>query len=506
MVQMRALAAAMVAGLAFGSPALAGKANDTLNLLMLRETDFVDRIHTNSRESQVFSSLIYDTLIYADPQSGKFSGLLAKSWTWVDPTTVDFELREGVKFHNGEAFDAEDVVQTIAFVINPANKLRQQEADFGNIVGAEKLGPLKVRVKLRKPDALVEYLFANRLLIWPNEYTAANGAQIHGSKPVGTGPYTMTSLQPGKSYALKRYNAAITGPRPKPAIANIAVRVVGDVQTQVAELTVGNENLSFDIPAELAESMKGNPKVSVAYGGSTRYTFLSLDAAGRSGGTPLKNLKVRQAIAYAIDRPAITQHLAGGGSQPLNAQCNAAQEMCLQDVTGYGYDPARAKQLLAEAGYPQGFEVSLLSSTDLKTIGEAVQGYLAAVGIKAKYELFTLPAWRNKFLKGESTISLLGWGGGSGGFGTDYALRIFYDQNDADYARDNDLTTLMNKAAQSIDKNERPKLYRELLTRINAQAYTVPLFGNGAVYVMSSDLAFTPPRLDSPDLTWARWK
>jgi peptide/nickel transport system substrate-binding protein len=488
-----------------GADAMAGKADDTLNLVMARETDSIDRIHTNSRESQIFSTIIYDTLIYGDPQSGRFNGLLATTWKWVDDTTLEFELKPGVKFHNGEAFDADDVVFTTEFVTNPANKLRQQEADFGNIRSIEKLGPQKVRIVFKKPDPMALYLFANRLIMWPNEYTASQGHQIQSTKSIGTGPYTLQNMTAGKSYRLARNDSYAGGPRPKAAIKNISARVIGEVQTQMAEFMIGQNDLSFDIPAELAESLTNNPQVAVAYGGSTRYTFLSLNAAGRGADTPLTNVKVRQAISHAIDRKKIADELARGGSIAINAQCNPAQESCAQDIPGYGFDPQRAKQLLAEAGYPNGFEIGFQSSADLKTIGTAIQGYLGAVGIRAKYETFTLPAWRKNFLDGESAMSVLGWGGG-GGFGTDYALGIFFDQGNADYARDAALTDKMKAASAIMDTKARGQSYREILTRINEQAYTVPLFGNGSVYVMSKDLNFTPPKLDSPDLTYARWK
>ena len=494
-----------VSGTLAGSEAMAGKADDTLNLVMARETDSVDRIHTNSRESQIFSTVIYDSLIYGDPQSGKFSGLLATAWRWIDDTTLELDLKPGVKFHNGETFDADDVVYTTNFVMDPANKLRQQEADFGNFKSVEKLGPQKVRISFKKPDPMALYLFANRLIIWPNEYTASQGHQIHANKPIGTGPYSLQNLSAGKNYRLVRNETYVGGPRPKAAIKNINARVIAEAQTQMAEFMVGQNDLSFDIPAELAESLTSNPQVAVAYGGSTRYTFLSLNAAGRGGDTPLKNVKVRQAISHAINRKIIADELARGGSIAINAQCNPAQESCAQDIPGYGFDPQRAKQLLAEAGYPNGFEIGFQSSADLKTIGTAIQGYLGAVGIRAKYETFTLPAWRKNFLDGESAISLLGWGGG-GGFGTDYALGIFFDQGTADYARDTNLTEKMKAASAMMDAKIRGQAYRDILTIINEQAYTVPLFGNGMVYVMSKELNYTPPKLDSPDLTWARWK
>ena len=101
-------ALALALGLALASgQATAGKRNNTLEFAFQRETDFVDRIHTDSRESATLSSAIYDTLLYQDPATGQATGLLAKSWIWKDDRTIDLDLREGVKFHNGDAFDAD---------------------------------------------------------------------------------------------------------------------------------------------------------------------------------------------------------------------------------------------------------------------------------------------------------------------------------------------------------------------------------------------------------------
>ena len=141
-----------VLALASGVPALAGPADDTLNVAMARETDFVDRIHTNSRESSLLSSLLYDTLLYVEPETSEIVGLLATSWSWVDELTLEFRLREGVTFHNGEPFNADDVVYTVEFVADPAKGRGQATDLLGSIVllalGIFAGGILHVRVLL----------------------------------------------------------------------------------------------------------------------------------------------------------------------------------------------------------------------------------------------------------------------------------------------------------------------------------------------------------------------
>ncbi len=485
--------------------ALAGPKDDTLNIGMLRETDYLDRLHANARETQLLSAILYDTLIYGDPQTREFKPGLATSWTQVDPTTIDFDLRQGVKFHNGETFDADDVVFTFKLVMDPASKLLQQVADFGNYASVEKLGDYKVRLKLNEPDPTVLNIIASRLIIFPNEYTQKSGHEAHRTAPVGTGPYALKSLTAGKSYVFSRYAGYVPAGRPAASIANLNFRVIPQVQTQLAEFMVGGLELSFDFDADSAKMAATTPNVKVSYGGSTRYTWISLDAAGRSGDTPLKNVDVRRAVAMAIDRKQIAEQLIGNGAPVLKGQCNPNQTLCLDEPLGsMPFDPAKARDLLKAAGYPDGFRIALESSEDLRSLGEAVQGQLSKVGIRADYSTATLPAWRTRYLNGNSSMSLLGWGGG-GGLDVDYAIATFFNGSATDYARDPEVTRLVNEGRTTLDTDARKSVYRKLLTLLNEKAYSVPLFGNVSIYVTSSSLNFPPPKIDSPDLTWAKW-
>jgi peptide/nickel transport system substrate-binding protein len=241
------------------------------------------------------------------------------------------------------------------------------------------------------------------------------------------------------------------------------------------------------------------------FGGSTRQTFISMDAAGRSGDTPLKNAEVRRAIAMAINRNAIAEQLIGNGARVLNAQCNLNQTFCLgETLSAPVYDARKAKEMLAAAGYPNGFRIAFESSEDLRQIGEAIQGSLAQIGVRADYSTATLPAWRSRYLQGASTMSVLGWGG-AGGLDVDYALATFYNGSETDYARDPEITGLIAEGRKTADSEARKAIYRKALTLINERAYSVPLFGNVAAYVMAKELDFQPPKVDSPDLTWAKW-
>lgn len=499
-------AIALALGLALApADATAGKRNDTLEFAFQRETDFVDRIHTDSRESATLSSAIYDTLLYQDPATGQATGLLAKSWTWKDDRTIELDLREGVKFHNGDAFDADDVVYTVKFVIDPENKLRQQESAFLFVKDVEKLASHRVRLTLVRPEPVAEFLLAARFLVWPAKHTAAQGHMSHATRPVGTGPYRAREVAPGKGIALQAFDGYFAGPKPKARIANVSIRIVPDLQTQVAELMAGRLDFAQDMPPDQAENLKLNPQLKVLFGDTIRITFLSLDAAQRAGDSPLKDERVRRAIAHAIDRDAIANRLIGGGAKALAAQCHPAMNHCVQDLPKVAYDPALAKKLLADAGQANGVSLTLAASVDLKTVAEAIQGYLTAVGVRTRIETAPLPTWRGNFLKGQSQMSVLGWGGG-GIYDVASALPVFFDMGNADYARDQEVADWVKLASSTSDQARRAQVYRQALTRIAERTYTVPLYTNTVNYVMSSEVDYAPTRVDVPVLSQIGWK
>lgn len=491
-------------GLLLASDALAGKRSNTLEFAFQRETDFVDRIHTDSRESATLSSAIYDTLLYQDPATGQVTGLLAKSWTWVDERTLDLDLREGVKFHNGDAFDADDVVYTVGFVIDPQNRLRQQESSFLFVKAVEKRGPHKVRLTLSRAEPVAEFQLAARFLMWPAKYTQAQGHMIHATKPIGTGPYRAREVAPGRGITLTAFEGYFDGPKPKAKIPTVNIRIIPDLQTQVAELMAGRLDFAQDMPPDQAENLRVNPALRVLYGDTIRITFVSFDAAQRAGESALKDDRVRRAIAHAIDREAIASRLIGGGSKALLAQCHPAMNHCVQDLPRTPYDPAKARELLSQAGQT-GLTLSFAASVDLKTVAEAIQGNLAQVGIRTRIETAPLPTWRRNFLDGKSQMSVLSWGGG-GIYDASAALPVFFDMGNADYARDAEVADWIKQAGSTMDQARRAQLFRQALGRIAEKVYTVPLYTNTANYVMSAEVDYTPTRVDLPVLSQIGWK
>lgn len=488
------------------SPVLASPQDDTLRVAVARETDFVDSIHTSSADSDLFSTIIYDTLIYADRATGEYLPALASAWSWIDDTTLEFTLRQGITFHNGEAFDADDVVFTFEQLMDMTNNFRQQRQDFGNISGVEKIDDFTVRVTLSEPEPTFENTLASRINIWPNEYTEANGGHlIHSTAPVGTGPYMLDFMQMGSRYTLQRNDDYFAAVRPAPTIGSIEVRVIPEIQTQIAELISGGIDLSFSLTPSDASALEGMPGITVQSGAATRMFFLSMDTSDE-GDNPLADVDVRRAISHAINKPEMVASLISPNAAVLATNCNPAADFCVTDIEPvYEFDVETARVLMAEAGYADGFSIDLMAEASLRPIGEALQGYLSAIGISVNLDTMPLPAWRERYINGDSQMSIVGWGAGVTSRDISNTLGIFFNGSSTDYVQDPELIEWTRTALRETDPSVRTVLYRQVLTRINEEAYVLPLYGMVATYVSSEALDFDAPVIDFPDLSLASW-
>src|SRR3954471_9020210 len=187
----------------FAAPALAGKADNTIRFAYDQAPESVDPFFNNVRIGVIIGQHVWDTLVYRDPSTGEYKGQLASAWRQVDDKTIEFDLRQGVKFHNGDEFDADDVVYTMNFVSKPENKVVTQ-ANVSWIDHAEKLDKHKVRIVTKQVfPAAIEYL-AGPVVIHPHAYYEKVGPKGQNEKPVGSGPYKVTSHVIGKSITLER--------------------------------------------------------------------------------------------------------------------------------------------------------------------------------------------------------------------------------------------------------------------------------------------------------------
>lgn len=485
--------------LALGSGgAQAGKEDDTLNVGFDAEAATLDNYRVASRQGLIIARHLFDNLLYKDLDTNTIVPALAKSYRFVDELTMEFELRRGVTFHNGEAFDADDVVYTFNMVTREDYGTRYRiVVDW--IKSAEKIDQYGVRLHMTKPYALALEMLAGPLPIYPNEYFESVGADEFGVAPIGTGPYKLADITLGTRWVLEAFDGHYAeSPKGQPAIGKIDIRVLPEPNVQYAELLTGKLDWIWRVPPDQAEKLAQNPGVSVLSAPIMRIGYIHFNVNAGTQDLPVRKKKVRQAIQHAINRQGIADAFIGGSAKVVHTACNPAQFGCMQDVVKYDYDPDKARALLAEAGYPEGFETELLVVAPRQQ-AESLAADLAEVGIKVRLNEQQYAAAADKWRAGEASMTFSNWG--SYGIG-DMALITsnFFGGGVDDLVQDPQLSEWLNIGDTATDPEVRRENYAKALKAIAENAYWMSMWNFNVNYAISSDLKFTP----HPD-EFARW-
>ena len=491
------LCAGMALAIAAGG-AHAGKEDDTLRVAFSAEAATLDNYKIASREGLILARHLFDNLLYKDLDTNTIVPALAKSYRFVDDLTMEFELRQGVKFHNGEAFDADDVVYTLNMVVREDYGTRYRiVVDW--IKSVEKINRYTVRIHMAKPYALALEMLAGPLPIYPKDYFESVGVNKFGVAPIGTGPYKLTDVTPGTRWVLEAYDDHYdSSPKGRPAIGTIDIRVLPEPNIQYAELLTGKLDWIWRVPPDQAGKLEQSPKVSVLSAPIMRIGYIHFNVNAGTEDFPTRKKKVRQAILHAIDRQGIADAFVGGASKVVHTACNPTQFGCTQDVVKYDHDPGKARALLAEAGYPDGFETELVVVAP-RPQAEAVAADLAKVGIKVRLNEQQYAAAADKWRAGKSVMIFSNWG--SYGIG-DMALITsnFFGGGVDDLVQDAQLSQWLNTGDTATDAGVRKENYAKALKTIAENAYWMSMWNFNVNYATNSELNFTP----HPD-EFARW-
>lgn len=500
-----ATVAAVFAALCSPVPASAQKAADTLRLAFRDSVPNIDPYFNSQRTGLILSHTFNDMLVYRDPVSFEIKPLLATEWKIVDNTTLDFTLRQGVKFHDGSPFTADDVVYTINTVSNPDAKT-STPSNYSWIDKAEKTGEFSVRLTMKRPTPAALEFLALVVPIWPKAYRERVGADAFSKAPIGAGPYKVTKVEPSVSVEFERFDGYYDSPKGKPAIKKITTRHLGDPATELTELLAQKVDWIWNLNPDQMTNVDKIPFLQTTRKETMRVGYMQIDAAGRTGAdNPLTKQKVRQAIIHAIDRQTIADKLVTGGSRVPPAPCFPSQFGCDGDAAvKYEYNPAKAKALLAEAGYPNGFETELVSYI-LPQWEASIQSYLGAVGIKARLTHVQVAAGIQRSQEGKNPLYLGSWGSYSVNDVASFLPQFFVFGNE-DYARDPELRKWVEEGGSSNDKEIRTLAYGKAIKRVTEQAYFVPMHTYVSTFAFSKTLDFTPYADELPRFFLAKWK
>lgn len=451
----------------------------------------------NEGLTNLFSYQVHDTLVRRDKQLQIVSGLAA-AWEPVNSTTWRFTLRKGVSFHDGSRFTADDVV----FSIDRAQHAFSQIRQYANLLGKpRKVDEFTVELVQDRPNPiLLEHATTVFIMsrAWSLKHKAERPLDFKSKEESyaarnanGTGPWMLVSREPDVRTVLRR-NPHWWGGHDGNVTEIVYLPLRSDA-TRVAALLSGQVDLVLDPPPQDLQRLRASAGIKVVDGMENRVVFFGFDQhrdellySNVKGKNPFKDRRVRLAVYQSIDIEAIRAKTMRGGALPTGSIMPSPLASNPEAERRAPYDPGRARQLLSEAGYPNGFEVGLDCPNNRyisdQEICQAVAAMLARVGIRVKLTTMPRATYFPKLEKLETSFYMLGWGGAITDAQTTLSpvLRSFdkpSGQGSFNYGRyaNPKLDRLIDAAAEEMNAGRRRELIREALAEHNEQIYHVPL-------------------------------
>lgn len=453
---------------------------DTLVVANAMETKSLDPQNANDGSSTRAGMAIYDRLVERSEDMKLVPGL-AENWENKDANTWIFNLRKGVKFHNGEELKASDV----KFTLERQKKSSRVGFLVSSIDTVETDGDYKVIIKTKEPFApLLSNLAHNGSAIL-NEKAVKAAGEDYGQKPVGTGPFKLTQWVAGDKMVLERFDEYFGG---KAGVKNLIFKTVPEASSRTIGLETGEIDISVDIEPVDKEKIKSNSKLKMEQTPTLGYTNIWLNNAKK----PFDNKLVRQAINYAINKEAIINSVLYGVGEKANTVLAPLVFGYNKDIKGYEYNVQKAKELLAQAGYANGFECKLWVSSSTSQIGEVIQAQLKEVGINVKIESLETSAGLEKTGKGEHDMYIGGWTTVTAD--PDYGLYPTYHSSqkgpagNRSFYGNTEVDKLLDLGRKTIDEQERIKIYKEAQKLIVEDAADVQLYFPGRIVGMQKNI------------------
>ena len=419
---------------------------------------------------------IHDALVKPMP-AGLNTPCLAESWTVSkDGLTYEFVLRKNTKFHNGDPVTAEDVKFSFDRYRGSAAKLLKDKVKEVQVVA-----PNRARFVLKEPwpDFMAFYGTSATGAGWivPKKYVEKVGDDGFKKAPVGAGPFKLVSFNPGIELVLEAFDGYW---RKTPGVKRLVMRSIPDESTRAAALKAGEVDIAYLFGGTLAEELRRTPGLKVV--GPVVYGVYWLDFLDQwEPKSPWHDRRVRLAASLAMDRQTINQIEMLGMGRPTGSFVPPEFDFALK-IDPPPYDPKRAKQLMVEAGYPNGFEAGDLTPLPPYTaLGETVANYLQAIGVKSRVRTMEraayLSAWREKKLHG----LLIGATGAAGNAAA--RLEPFVTTGGLfAYGSAPDLEDLYVRQARELDRKQREALLHQLQKAVADRVLTAPIFQQAFIW------------------------
>ncbi len=476
-----------------GSVVKANAAKDTLIIAQSADITTLDSTQATQIVNMNLFWNIYDALVTWDPVDiGKLVPQLAVSWKNIDPVTWQLKLRQGVKFHNGEPFNAESVKFSVERFITKG--IHQVYSGFATIERAEIVDPYTVNIITKKPDPLLVKRFAaygGQML--PPKYIKEVGWKTFGIKPVGTGPFKFVEWIRDDHITLVANEDYWKGPS---KIKKVIWRPIPENFARVAALMEGEVHIATKVIPDHLPLIEKAKNCRIEHSLSNLVTVYWFNI---SKGGPLANKKVRQALNYAVDKDKIINELFGGYAIPIASEIPNTDFGYNPNIKPYPYDPEKAKKLLAEAGYPEGFEFDIQSGSGIhlndKQLTEAVAAMYQEIGLRPRIGVLE-PATRMQLLRNQTFPGLLLADPGSTTYDMDgivwrlhgpggLAHKIWPGNYEGTH-----FYKIMEEARNSLDQEKREKIYHEAAQIMHDEANAVFLYQGETIDGVSNEINY----------------
>lgn len=515
---IRAAAFALTFGLA-----VSGQATE-LKIALASEPTSLDPHYHQATPNDSMASQIFESLVNHDAKMNLVPRL-ASSWKSVDDTTWKLDLRQGVKFSNGQPLTAQDVIFTFCRVAHNeqavASSFPGMVAQFASVNAPD---DHTLIIKTHKPYPLLPNDLTGLGILWsgivkhgPIAFNPGSQCGVTGPWPaaadfdslkdtVGTGPYVVKSYAKGNGVTLAR-NESYWGARPE--WSDVRFVPVPSSGPRLAGLLAGDFDVIENPAARDLPRIKGTPGFGYVVTPSNRVLFLQLDV-GRNpsplvtssdGRNPLQDVRVRRAMSMAIDRNAIVTRIMSGMGTPASQFLPDGMFGALPHAPELKYDADGAKKLLAQAGYPNGFEITISATNDRyvndSQIAQAVAQYLAHVGIKVRVDAMTRSVFFPKRAKREFSVALGGWSSDTGEASSflQYWVASFTSANGvgtSNYGRysNPELDKIFLQATVTMDPAQRKGLLQQAVAMTLTDLPSIPLYFESSSWAFRKGLTY----------------
>ncbi|MCK6454484.1 MAG: ABC transporter substrate-binding protein [Alphaproteobacteria bacterium] len=502
-------AAVIAAAVAFG----AGPLNAAeLSMGLAAEVTSIDPHYHNLSPNSNIAKHIFGTLVDQDEKQRLKPGL-AESWKPLEDSTWEFKLRKGVKFHDGSDFTAEDVAFTVKRAPNVPNSPSSYSIYLASIAETIVVDPYTVRFKTKGPYPLLPTDISNIFIVSHKAGANATTADYDSGKAtIGTGPFKLVEFKRGDRIVLQR-NESYWGP--KPAWDKVTMRLLSNDSSRVAALLAGDVQMIEVVPTQDMARIKANKDLTVARVVGNRIIYLHVDSnrdkspfvtdkAGKPiDKNPLKDVRVRRAISKAINRKAIVERVMEGEALEAGQLLPDGFFGTSKKLKPDAFDLEGAKKLLAEAGWKDGFGLTIHTPNNRyindEKITQTIAQMLTRAGIDSKVEAMPSNVFFSRGSKLEFSLMLVGWGSGTGETSSPLkSLLATYNKekgwgpsNRGRYSNPK-MDAVLEKAMATVDDAAREKLLAEACEIAIGDLGIIPLHYQINAWAMKKGLSYAP--------------